>query len=427
MIADIHFAAPQGRVQVPPSKSMSHRTLLAAALARGQSRIWGLGDGRDIQATLGAVAQMGARLRPKEQWIDVEGRGGIATLLHPIDCGESATTLRFLVPVLSLTGQQVEFTGARRLFQRPQTVYQKIFDAQGLLFVQSDRGIVVKGRLVPGAYTVPGNVSSQFISGLLFALPLLHRPSTLRVLPPFQSRPYVEMTLAVLREFGVQVFWDTEEKDLLHIPALQRFQNRECRIDGDYSQAAILAVLGAVRGGVRLCGLQPRSLQGDAVILDILRRCGAKMEWQGGELVLERAPLTATTIDLADCPDLGPILMVLALFCEGTTVIQNAQRLRIKESDRIHAMQQELAKFGARILEEAGTITIEGGPTVLPGVLDGHDDHRVVMSLAAAGLAAGWDVSIRGAQAVDKSWPEFFEALRGLGASVEQREEPSRP
>lgn len=427
MIVTIHCTNPQGTVEVPPSKSMSHRVLLAAGLAQGQSRIWNLGSSRDIQATWGAVAQMGAKLRPQKQWTDVVGRGGIATLLRPIDCGESATTLRLLIPVLSLTGQQVELVGSGRLLERPQTVYQKIFDAQGLLFVQSHRGVVLKGRLVPGAYTVPGGVSSQFISGLLFALPLLHRPSTLRVLPPFESRPYVEMTLAVLKEFGVQAWWDQQEENLLHIPAPQRFQNREYRIDGDYSQAAFFAVLGAIRGGVRLCGLRPDSCQGDAVILEILRRCGAQMSWQEGALVLEKSQLSATTIDLADCPDLGPILMVLALFCKGTTVIQNAQRLRIKESDRISAMQQELAKFGAEVQEENGTITIQGGPTTAPGLLDGHGDHRVVMSLAVAALAAGWEVSIQGAEAVQKSWPQFFAALQQLGVQVEQREGPAPP
>lgn len=423
MIANIHPGALAGCITAPPSKSMAHRAVLAAGLARGQSRIYNLSYSQDVKATLAAVAQMGAKLRLQGSWADVVGRGGFATLLHPVDCGESGSTLRFLIPVLSLTGQQVQFTGRGRLFERPQTVYQQLFDAQGLLFVHTPQGITLKGRLAPGNYLVPGNVSSQFISGLLFALPLMHRASTLRIAAPFESRPYVDMTLAALADFGVTAQWDSEEPDLLHIPAPQRYRNRDYTVEGDYSQGAFFAVLGAVCGGVRVRGLRPDSLQGDAAILDILQRCGAVFTRQGDEVAFEKSQLTATQIDLAPCPDLGPILMVLGMFCQGETVLYNAGRLRLKESDRIAAMQQELAKFGAKITAQGGTVTVPGCQTVLPGRLCGHNDHRVVMSLAVAALAGGWRASIQGAEAVAKSWPDFFEVLKTLGAGVEWQDE----
>lgn len=428
MTAYIEPSEPAGTAAAPPSKSMAHRAVLAAALARGVSRIEHLAFSQDIRATLGAAEAMGARVRTGEDettgagWAEVLGRGGFATLLRPVDCGESGSTLRFLIPVLSLSGQQVRFTGRGRLFRRPQSVYQDLFLGQGLLFCHDDQGITVQGALAPGAYQLPGDVSSQFISGLLFALPLLQRPSSIRVLPPFESRPYVEMTLAALRDFGVTASWSEEEPDLLTLPAPQHYRNRDYTVEGDYSQAAFLAVLGAVRGGITVTGLRPDSLQGDAAILDILTRCGARFTRRGDAVRFEKSELSATAIDLAPCPDLGPILMVLAMFCEGETEIRNAGRLRLKESDRIEAMRQELEKFGASFAVAGDTVTIRGGRPVAPGPLEGHNDHRVVMALSIAALAAGLAAELHGAEAVAKSWPEFFAVLQSLQARVVLRD-----
>lgn len=423
MLVHLHPAPVQGVLTAPPSKSMAHRAVLCAGLSKGLCRVRNLSISQDIQATLAAVRQFGAKVRVTDAFVDIEGPGGFATILRPVDCGESGSTLRFLIPIMSLTGQQVDFCGKERLFQRPLDVYQNMFDAQSLLFSQHATGLTIKGRLTPGEYSLKGDISSQFISGLLFALPLLHRGSTLTITPPFESRSYVELTLAALRDFGVEAGWSEETENTLVIPGGQRYHNRDYIVEGDYSQAAFFAVLGAVCGGISIGGLRPDSLQGDAAILAILARCGAKFTRQGDVVTFEKAPLTATTIDLTDCPDLGPILMVLGLFCEGETVIENAGRLRIKESDRIASMEEELHKFGGHIASEGSTITIEGGPLVMPGRLYGHNDHRVVMSLSVAALAAGYPVAISGAQAVAKSWPEFFAVLGDLGASLEVEHE----
>ena len=412
-----------GCVTTPPSKSITHRAVLAAALARGESRVRNLDFSQDVQATLGAAAQIGADLYIEENWVDVCSKGSLEAPDRPIQCGESASTLRFLIPLLSLTGQPVEFAGKEGLFRRPMEVYQKIFRAQGHRFEHSSRGLRLQGALLPGEYNVRGDVSSQFISGLMLALPLLGQPSTIRVLPPFQSRPYVEMTRMVLGEFGVQEFWDAQDPSLLHIPAPQYYSPRDCTVEGDYSQAAFFAVLGAIRGGVRLRGLRPDSRQGDAAILDILARCGAHYAWDGKDILFEKSPLHAVSVDLTSCPDLGPILMVLALFCQGTTVICNAQRLRYKESDRIAAMQQELEKFGGRVQADGGTITVEGCVLHQPALLLGHGDHRVVMSLAIAAAAAGLPTRISGAEAVRKSWPGFFQVLQTLGIGVREEKD----
>ena len=228
------------------------------------------------------------------------------------------------------------------------------------------------------------------------------------------------MTRAAQRRFGVESRW--QDETTLFIPGGQKYRPCDYTVEGDYSQAAFPAVLGAVQGGVTLKGLSADTLQGDAAILDILRRCGASFRTTDAGIVFEKAPLHGVDIDLADCPDLGPVLMVLGLLCEGTTTIRNAERLRIKESDRIAAMEAELRACGGVLESEGGTITIHGCADRLhtpAAPLHGHNDHRVVMSLAVLALAAGLELSIDDAEAVQKSWPHFFEAIKPLGAEVE--------
>ena len=405
-----------GTVTAPPSKSMAHRAVLCAALAQGTSHIENLEFSKDISATLAAAGQLCARVETSADDALVEGLGKFRPITGPVDCCESGSTLRFLIPLASLTGQAVTFVGRGRLMERPQSVYEQLYRERNLHFEQSSAGLTVAGTLPSGEYTVAGNVSSQFISGLLFALPLLAGDSVLHLIPPVESRSYIEMTRAAQAAFGVTSQWLDDVT--LAIPGGQHYCPDHYTVEGDYSQAAFLAVLGAVRGGVTIAGLAEKTLQGDAVILDILRRCGAKFTG----LVFEQSPLHGVDIDLADCPDLGPVLMVLGLLCEGRTVIRNAERLRIKESDRIAAMEEELRACGGMISSEGGTITIEGCAGALhapEGTLHGHNDHRVVMSLTVLALAAGIPLSIDDAEAVQKSWPHFFDALRPLGVEVE--------
>ncbi|MEG1477552.1 MAG: 3-phosphoshikimate 1-carboxyvinyltransferase, partial [Oscillospiraceae bacterium] len=199
-----------GTVKVPPSKSMAHRAILAAGLARGFTRIYNLAYSKDIAVTIGGIRQLGAKVTPSTGKAEIEGRGGFGTIMHPIQCGESGSTLRFLIPLASLTGQQVTFVGAERLFERPQQIYADIFKSQGLTFRQTQNSITLQGALAPGSYTVPGNVSSQFISGLLFAMPLMHGDSVINIIPPFESKSYVKLTLAALRDFNVKAEFTDE-------------------------------------------------------------------------------------------------------------------------------------------------------------------------------------------------------------------------
>ena len=408
-----------GVIIAPPSKSMAHRAVLCAALAKGTSHIRNLEFSKDIAATLAAAGQLCARVTTGGNDAVVEGLGRFLPVEAPVDCCESGSTLRFLIPLASLTGQEVTFVGRGRLMERPQSVYEALYREQGLRFVQSPSGLTVEGALSSGDYTLAGNVSSQFISGLLFALPLLGGTSTLHLLPPVESRSYIDMTRSVQAAFGVTSRWVDETT--LEIPGGQAYRPCDYTVEGDYSQAAFPAVLGAVTGGVTLTGLAEPTLQGDAAILDILRRCGAKFTRTEAGLVFEQAPLHGVDIDLADCPDLGPVLMVLGLLCEGTTVIRNAERLRIKESDRIAAMEAELQACGGVLSSEGGTITVQGCKPQLhapEAPLSGHNDHRVVMSLTVLALAAGIPLAINEAEAVQKSWPHFFDTLKPLGVEV---------
>ena len=410
-----------GTITAPPSKSMAHRAVLCSALAEGTSHIENLEFSKDISATLSAAGQLCAKVRTGADRAAVEGLGSFLPVSAPVDCCESGSTLRFLIPIASLTGQKVTFVGRGRLMERPQTVYEKLYQEQSLRFEQSPAGLTVEGTLKSGEYELAGNVSSQFISGLLFATPLMEAPSTIEVRAPFESRSYVDLTTDAMQKFGVKVSVRARKDGsaTYKVAAPQHYAAADMDVEGDYSQAAFLAVLGSTVGGITITGLPSGSHQGDRVILDILKQCGAKFERSGSHVTFHRSLLKAVEIDLADCPDLGPVLIALGCFCSGTTIIRNAGRLRIKECDRIAAMQEELAKMGGTVKADGDTLTIEGCALHKPTApLNGHNDHRIVMAMAVAALAAGQPAVIEGANAVNKSWPDFFEVIKGLGAHV---------
>lgn len=447
MRAILYPSEISGRVAAPPSKSMAHRALICAALAKGESRVLNLSASQDITATLAAMRLLGASAADMDapecrrgaaaayaHWsgertvsgpgsLILKGTGGLpfAPVSGPVDCCESGSTLRFLIPLFSLTDAPVRFTGRGRLMERPQGVYARMFAERGLGFAQDADGITVRGALSAGEYTLAGNISSQFISGLLFATPLMEAPSTIEVRAPFESRSYVDLTTDAMQKFGVKVSVRARKDGsaTYKVAAPQHYAAADMDVEGDYSQAAFLAVLGSTVGGITITGLPSGSHQGDRVILDIVKQCGAKFERSGSHVTFHRSLLKAVEIDLADCPDLGPVLIALGCFCSGTTIIRNAGRLRIKECDRIAAMQEELAKMGGTVKADGDTLTIEGCALHKPTApLNGHNDHRIVMAMAVAALAAGQPAVIEGANAVNKSWPDFFEVIKGLGAHV---------
>ena len=408
-----------GAVQIPASKSQAHRMLICAALSKAPSRLVLDGFSADIKATVQCLEALGARCEETANGLSVTPVG-VCPAQARLDVGESGSTLRFLLPVLGALGIRAEIQMHGRLPERPLSPLWEVLEAHGMQLRQDGAVLHTDGQLCAGDYSLPGNVSSQFISGLLFALPLLPGDSTLHLIPPVESRSYIDMTRAVQAAFGVHSRW-LDETTLL-LPGGQQYHPCDYNVEGDYSQAAFPAVLGAVCGGVTITGLAPDTLQGDAAILDILRRCGAVFTRTGDSVTFAKAPLHGVDIDLADCPDLGPVLMVLGLLCEGTTVIRNAERLRLKESDRIAAMEAELRACGGVLESDGGTITVHGCAGLLhapAAPLHGHNDHRVVMSLAVLAAAAALPLTVDDAEAIQKSWPGFFADAAPLGVEVE--------
>lgn len=406
-------------VRVPPSKSMAHRAILCASLACGSSTVRNVAYSDDITATISGMRQLGARIETLPDSVRIEGAANRTPLRDVVvDCNESGSTLRFFIPVFTLDGGPVTFTGRNRLLQRPQGVYETLYHERGLRFDTSPQGITVEGSLTSGTYEIDGNISSQFISGLLFALPLLEGDSLLRIRPPFESKSYVELTLQILEEFGVHTSFVDE--NTIAVPGGQTYHACDCTVEGDFSQLAFFAVLGAVHGALDCTGVRADSRQGDKVILDILKRAGTQIQLLENGCRIVPGSLAGTEIDLADCPDLGPILMVLAMYAQGETKIINAGRLRYKESDRIAAMEQELRKFGADITSTENEVVIHGKKTYCcTEEISGHTDHRIVMSMAVAGICSGHPVTINGAECIRKSYPGFFEDLQAIGIHVE--------
>ena len=413
MLARIQPSRLQGSVTVPPSKSMAHRALLCAGLAAGTTQIQGILPSQDMEATCRALTALGASIVRQGSLARVQGVAGRPKAPQgPVDCGESGSTLRFLIPAFALASAPARLTGRGRLPQRPLGPYGAIFHGQGLPFAQDETGVSFQGPLAPGDYTLPGDVSSQFISGLLFALPLLPGDSHIRIQPPFESRGYVDMTLQVMDAFGVRASF--VDGLTLRVPGNQRFiaPAAPFLVEGDDSQAAFFLTLDAILGDVSVAGLSLRSIQGDRVMGEILARCGHVP----GQPPRPLAPFVA---DLGDCPDLGPILMTLGLFCRGESRLLNAGRLRLKESDRGTAMAQELSKLGGQASLAGDEIRIRQS-RLRPGpALSSHGDHRIAMALAVAALGARIPADIQGAEAVEKSYPDFWKDLAHLGARVE--------
>lgn len=419
MRAVLHPCTLSGRVQAPPSKSVAHRALICAALAKGESVLDGILPSEDMAATLRGLEALGASVRMEGTAAHITGCGGrINPAAGPMDCGESGSTLRFLLPIFALSASPARLTGRGRLPLRPLYPYAEIFHTQGLPFAQDDTGVSFQGPLRPGLFELPGDVSSQFLSGMLFALPLLGDDSEIRIRPPFESSSYVELTLDALAAFGVRAAFVDDR--ILRVPGNQSYRpHPSYQVEGDASQAAFFMLAGAVLGDVSVEGLRPDSKQGDRVMADILTRCGVATARIAGVYMPLKSSLRATEINLADCPDLGPALMVLGCFCQGETVIHNAGRLRLKESDRIAAMEQELTKLGGRLHSEGDTVFIQGSPLHEGPALSAHGDHRIAMALAIACLCAGLEAAIEGAEAVNKSYPGFWQEVQNLGGRVE--------
>ncbi|MDR0856227.1 MAG: 3-phosphoshikimate 1-carboxyvinyltransferase [Clostridiales bacterium] len=403
-----------GRVRVPPSKSHLHRLLIGAALCGGTQRVAGLSHAADVEATARCLTALGARIRSDETGYTVTPPQGVPPCNAVADCGESGSTLRFLLPVAAALGREITFTGAPRLGERPVRDLTDCLSAHGVS-VSSDFPYRVSGRLTPGTFTVTGGVSSQFITGLLLALPLLTGNSELVVTGPTVSRPYIEITLDVLDAFGIAV---SKTPTGFAIPGGQRFCAAAPLIaDGDWSCAAFWLVAGAIRAPVTLAGLDTASRQGDKRVLDLISAAGAHVHTGKDGICVSPAPLSAFAADVCAMPDAVPALAVLAAYCRGTSSFTGVERLRDKESDRLAGVIDMLTALGIEARYDGAALRVTGG-TPSGGTVAGRNDHRLVMAGAVAALAATGDVTVTDAHAAAKSYPAFFAELRTLGGHV---------
>ncbi len=385
----------RGTVKAPPSKSFAHRLLICAALAQGKSKIEGISQSEDMNATLDCIRALGVDFTKTGDAVSINGTFGDGE--YVFNCHESGSTLRFFIPIALLSGRTCVFTGTERLMARGIDLYRELFAPLGVTFERETDRIIAKGRLSPGFYSLRGDVSSQYISGLLFALPLLNGDSMINVTTELESAPYVDITVACLKAFGIEI---EKGADTYYIRGNQKYKPCNLTVEGDYSNAAFLDGFNLLGGDVSVLGLNEDSLQGDKIYREYF-----KMIRNG-----------YSTIDISACPDLGPVLFALASVCDGSTFV-GTKRLKIKESDRCEAMKTELVKFGVTVEIFENSVTVGGGAKAPECELCGHNDHRIVMSLAL--LLSRFGGVIDGFEAVCKSYPDFFDTICKLGIGSE--------
>ncbi|MDD7430115.1 MAG: 3-phosphoshikimate 1-carboxyvinyltransferase [Oscillospiraceae bacterium] len=398
----------QGIVNAPSSKSLSHRYLIAAALSDGVSVIRNVTDSKDISATVDAMTALGAEISKHGSELTVKGifSGESRPVSADIDCCESGSTLRFIIPIAAALGTASTFRGRGKLPERPITPYVREFAGKDVTFdYNNTMPFSISGRLSGGEYNLEGDISSQFITGLLFALPLCEEDSIIRLTSPLQSAPYVNMTIDVLQHFGIEI----RELSLGDHPAFlikgnQKYIASDAVVEGDYSQAAFYYVANAMGSVITVNNLNEDSIQGDKEIMNIIRSCGMAMN--------------PFTVDVGDIPDLVPILTVLGSFTNGVSRIVNAARLRIKESDRLTAIADALNNIGGQVEAGEDSLTIYPIKHFTGGTVDACNDHRIVMAAAIAATRSLNPVTIIGCEAVNKSYPSFFDDFRSLGGEV---------
>lgn len=400
MNIEITPKAFSGKAVIPPSKSISHRALICAALSKGESEIHGLLKCEDTDATTDALIALGAEIRTEGDITYVKGIENPPEYAE-INCRESGSTLRFLLPVAAALGVEAVFTGSGKLPTRPITPYLEQFPKHGVNFLSDTLPYHIKGRLQSGVYPVTGDISSQFITGLMLALPLLEGNSRIVLTSPLQSKPYADITIRCMKSFGIETL---EFEGNYSIKGSQSYTPAAFTVEGDCSQAAFFAVANELGSNIELVGINKNSVQGDRAVFDIIDK-----------MIKINGNYSGFDIDASDIPDLVPILTVLAAFAEGSSRIRGCRRLRIKESDRLTSISTVLNSLGADVNVVGDELEINGVKQLTGGICSGFNDHRIVMSLAIASQKCADKLTITGAECVAKSYPTFFEDLRQLG------------
>lgn len=424
----IEPARLKGEINIPPSKSLSHRAIICAGLSDGLSVIDNIMLSDDIKATLDGMRSLGADIEctetgpyPGIHRVTLKGNSKVKVLNPVIDCKESGSTLRFLIPFAGIAGERITFTGTGKLVERPLDDYYEIFNGQNIEYSNNNGRLPleVRGVLKPGTFKVRGDTSSQFITGLMFVLPILDGASKIEITTGLESKGYVDLTTDVLEKFGIQIVNDSYKE--FFIRGNQRYSSRYYRVEGDYSQAAFWIAAGLLGGRIRCKDLSRGSLQGDRAIVDIAEEMGAILDIKEDSITIDESTTHGTVTDASQCPDLVPVVAVLGALSSGTTKIINAARLRIKESDRLKAISTELNKLGANVRELEDGLIIEGKESLMGGTVDSWNDHRIAMALAVASVKSTGPVIIKGSDAVKKSYPGFWRDFKRLGGEIDER------
>ncbi len=410
-----------GEVLVPPSKSDAHRAIICASLSEEKSEVFNVDISKDILSTIEGMRKLGAEINiiqdSKYYKLEITGfRNNNEN--SEIECRESGSTLRFLIPLALVIKNGGKFNGEGKLIERPLEVYYDIFNMMGVKFENTNGKLplTLKGNLKSGEYSLRGDVSSQFITGLMFALPLIEDDSVIKVTTELQSKGYVDLTIKVLKDFGVEVI-NKDYKEFI-IKGKQRYSGRKYFVEGDYSQSAFWIAGGILGKRIRIKSLSKDSVQGDKIIKKIVKDMNGDIKNIEEDLVVEASNTIGTTIDVSECPDLAPILTVLGAVSEGTTKIINGERLRMKESDRLTSITCELRKLGANIEEGYDSLTIKGVEFLNGGIVDSWNDHRIAMALAIAATKCKEPLILTGWKSVEKSYPKFWEDYRSVGGEA---------
>ncbi len=411
----------EGVVSAPPSKAYTHRMLIAASLSNGTSKIFNPLVSDDTQATLDAVKALGAETELHENYWTIHGQEILKTPDQPIDCRESGSTLRFMIPVAALAPGHSTFLFGASFERRPVAPLLESLKELGVesTIQRNNSSVMVRGGGIRGGKTsIRGDISSQFISGLLFACPKANADTEITVTTKLESKGYVEMTFEVLVEHGLEGAVNPE-LSCLWIPSNQSYRPCDHTVPGDFSSAAFLLAAAAVTSSrVTVKNLEYQTAQGDRAILGILEEMGAAVNIRDNSVEVDGGQLVGVDIDAKDIPDLVPVCAVLACYAEGRSEIYNAKRLRYKESDRLDSISTELKKMGADIVVNEDGLTINGSPGLHGTTIDPHNDHRIAMTCAVAALGAVGETKIQNVECINKSYPQFFSDLRVLGANV---------
>lgn len=411
-----------GSVHVPPSKSLAHRAIICASLARGKSTISNIEYSKDIQATIAAMKSLGTMIFEHEDYLEIDGTTTFLKNQCEINCFESGSTLRFMIPISLVCENSLHFIGEGRLGQRPLQVYYDIFDQQGISYLYRENvlDLYIRGRMHGDTFEIPGDVSSQFLSGLLFALPLMDEDSRIIITSPMQSIGYVDLTLQMLELYGIHV--ENHDYREFVIAGGQQYKPCDYRVEADFSQAAFYLVANAFNNPVYLQDLNIDSYQGDKAVIDLLKQMGCQFQRdsQGDRMI--PSDLHGITIDGSQCPDIIPVMALACALSQGTSYIQNIERLRIKECDRLQATVEVINQLGGQAKEFEDAMEIQGVPYLKGGKVSSYHDHRMAMMEAIASTVCQEDVIIDDEQCVSKSYPGFWDDFKQLGGEYHECE-----